>query len=158
MLDFATLNPQYGQVAGMFGAIFGFIAVLIATIVMFTVGNTMNMVVMERTHEIGTLRAIGVRGAGIRRMFVCEGFLLGVCGAVLGTLLVFGASFLINRAQLHWTPPGQTEPVPLSLRVWGEFGMIARYAAGVVMVATFSAWLPARRAARLAIVDALRFA
>ncbi|AGK51100.1 ftsX-like permease family protein [Burkholderia thailandensis MSMB121] len=95
----------------MFGAIFGFIAVLIATIVMFTVGNTMNMAVMERTHEIGTLRAIGVRGAGIRRMFVCEDFLLGVCGAALGTLLVFGASFLINRAQLHWTPPGQTEPM-----------------------------------------------
>jgi putative ABC transport system permease protein len=48
--------------------------------------------------------------------------------------------------------------VSLSVRVWGEFGMIARYAVGVIVVATLSAWLPARRAARLAIVDALRFA
>ncbi|MGT0250618.1 ABC transporter permease [Burkholderia pyrrocinia] len=158
VLGFATLNPQYGQVTGMFGAIFGFIAVLIATIVLFTVGNTMNMAVMERTHEIGTLRALGLRGAGIRGLFVCEGCLLGLCGAVAGTLLALAAGFAINRAGLHWTPPGQTDPVALSVRVWGEFGMISRYALGVTVVATVSAWLPARRAARLPIVDALRFA
>jgi putative ABC transport system permease protein len=158
VLGFATLNPQYGQVTGMFGAIFGFIAVLIATIVLFTVGNTMNMAVMERTHEIGTLRALGLRGAGIRRLFVCEGCLLGMCGAISGTVLALAAGVAINRAGLHWTLPGQTDPVALSVRVWGEFGMIARYALGVTVVATFSAWLPAHRAARLPIVDALRFA
>ncbi|VWD01893.1 ABC transporter permease [Burkholderia lata] len=158
VLGFATLNPQYGQVTGMFGAIFGFIAILIATIVLFTVGNTMNMAVMERTHEIGTLRALGLRGAGIRRLFVCEGCLLGICGAFAGTVLALAAGVAINRAGLHWTPPGQTDPVALSVRVWGEFGMIARYALGVTVVATLSAWLPAHRAARLPIVDALRFA
>ncbi|MFX1739791.1 FtsX-like permease family protein [Paraburkholderia sp. A1RI_3L] len=158
VLGFATLNPQYGQVTGMFGAIFGFIAVLIATIVLFTVGNTMNMAVMERTHEIGTLRALGLRGAGIRRLFVCEGCLLGMCGAIAGTGLALAAGAVINHAGLHWTPPGQTDPVALSVRVWGEFGMIARYALGVTVVATLSAWLPAHRAARLPIVAALRFA
>ncbi|MBU9547592.1 ABC transporter permease [Burkholderia multivorans] len=158
VLDFATLNPQYGQVTGMFSAIFGFIAVLIATIVLFTVGNTMNMAVMERTHEIGTLRALGLRSAGIRRLFVCEGCLLGITGAIAGTVLALAAGAAINRAGLHWTPPGQTDPVALSVRVWDEFGMIARYAFGVTVVATLSAWLPAHRAARLPIVDALRFA
>ncbi|WGS51930.1 FtsX-like permease family protein [Paraburkholderia sp. D15] len=158
VLDFATLNAQYGQITGMFGAVFGFIAVLIATVVMFTVSNTMNMAVMERTHEIGTLRAIGVRRAGIRRMFVYEGFLLGVCGAAVGVLCALGAAALINHAGLHWVPPGQTEPVALTVRVWGETAMIARYAIGVVLVATFSAWWPARRAARMPIVDSLRFA
>ncbi|WP_233809702.1 ABC transporter permease [Paraburkholderia sp. HP33-1] len=158
VLDFATLNAQYGQITGMFGAVFGFIAVLIATVVMFTVSNTMNMAVMERTNEIGTLRAIGVRRAGIRRMFVYEGFLLGVCGAAVGVLCALGAGALINHAGLHWVPPGQTEPVALTVRVWGEIAMIARYAVGVVLVATFSAWWPARRAARMPIVDSLRFA
>jgi putative ABC transport system permease protein len=157
VLGFRTLNPQYGQVTGMFRSIFSFIAILIAMIVMFTVGNTMNMAVMERTHEIGTLRAIGARAAGVRRIFVCEGALLGVSGAALGVLLALAAGFAINHAHLHWTPPGQTEPVQLSVRVWGEFGMIARYAIGVVAVAALSAWLPARRAARLEVVDALRF-
>ncbi|WP_207004536.1 ABC transporter permease [Trinickia mobilis] len=158
VLDFATLNPQYGQITGMFGAVFGFIAAMIATIVMFTVGNTMNMAVMERTKEIGTLRAIGVRGSGIRNIFLCEGFLLGTCGAVLGTLFALIAAALVNHAGLHWTPPGQTDPVALTVRVWGETGMIVRNALGVIVVATFSAWWPARRAARMPIVDALRFA
>lgn len=158
VLDFETLNPQYGQITGMFAAVFGFIAVMIATIVMFTVGNTMNMAVMERTKEIGTLRAIGVRGSGIRNIFLCEGFLLGTLGAVLGTLFALIAAALINHSGLHWTPPGQTDPVALTVRVWGETGMIVRNALGVIVVATFSAWWPARRAARMLIVDSLRFA
>ena len=158
VLDFETLNPQYGQITGMFGAIFGFMTVLIATIQMFMVGNTMNMAVMERTHEIGTLRAIGLRASGIRRIFVCEGLLLGFCGAALGTLLALAVAFAINHSGLSWTPPGQTDAVPLTVRVWGESAMILRYAAGVIAVAALSAWWPARRAARLAIVDALRFA
>ncbi|WP_206957873.1 ABC transporter permease [Trinickia acidisoli] len=157
VLDFSTLNPQYGQITGMFNAVFGFIAILIATVVMFTVGNTMNMAVMERTHEIGTLRAMGLRGAGVRRIFVCEGFLLGLCGAVSGTLIALAGSALINHAGLHWMPPGQTDSVPLTVRVWGETAMILRNALGILLVATASAWLPARRASRMPIVEALRF-
>ncbi|MGN6652177.1 ABC transporter permease [Trinickia sp.] len=157
VLDFATLNPQYGQITGMFNAVFGFIAILIASVVMFTVGNTMNMAVMERTREIGTLRAMGLRDAGVRSLFVREGFLLGLCGAVFGTLLALGGAVWINHSGLHWVPPGQTGSVALTVRVWGETGMIVRNAIGIVLVATASAWLPARRASRLPIVDALRF-
>ena len=54
--DFEALNPFYGQAVRMFAAIFGFMAVLIGAIVLFTVSNTMSMAVVERTTEIGTLR------------------------------------------------------------------------------------------------------
>jgi putative ABC transport system permease protein len=157
VLDFSTLNPQYGQITGMFAAVFGFIALLIATVVMFTVGNTMNMAVMERTREIGTLRAIGLRDGGVRRIFICEGFLLGLCGAVFGTAFALGGAALINRAGFHWQPPGQTDSVALTVRVWGEHAMILRNAVGIWLVATASAWVPARRASRMPIVEALRF-
>lgn len=154
--DFATLNPSYGQIIGMFAAIFGFISLLIASIVLFTVGNTMSMAVVERTVEIGTLRAIGLRRAGIRRLFVCEGVLLGGAGALLG--LVFGllAAAAINHAGLTWTPPGQVDAVPLTVRVWGETRMIVMTAFGLTAVAVLSSWWPARRAAKLNIVEALR--
>src|SRR6185312_6539680 len=46
--DFQTLNPYYGQAVGLFAAIFGFISILIGAIVLFTVGNTMSMAVVER--------------------------------------------------------------------------------------------------------------
>ena len=66
IVDYETLNPFYGQTLGMFAAIFGFISVLIGAIVLFTVTNTMGMAVVERTAEIGTLRAIGLRRSAIR--------------------------------------------------------------------------------------------
>ena len=65
--DFQTLNPYYGQTVAFFAAIFGFISILIGVIVLFTVGNTMSMAVVERTPEIGTLRAIGLRGPASAR-------------------------------------------------------------------------------------------
>jgi putative ABC transport system permease protein len=154
--DFAALNPFYGQAVGMFAAIFGFMAVLIGAIVLFTVGNTMSMAVMERTTEIGTLRAMGLRRSGIRRLFVCEALLLGLIGAAAGVAASLGVAWLVNHSGLTWLPPGQVDPVPLTVRVWGEVRMILGTAAGLTLVAVVSAWWPARRAARLHIVDALR--
>ncbi len=154
--DFRTLNPYYGQTIGLFNAIFGFIAVLIGSIVLFTVGNTMNAAVVERTVEIGTLRAIGLRRSGIRALFVSEGLLMGVLGAVCGITIALLVAALINRSGLTWTPPGRVTPVGLHLRVWGESGLLLSTASMMVVVATLSAWWPARRAARLQVVEALR--
>ncbi len=154
--DFEALNPFYGQAIGMFAAIFGFMAVLIGAIVLFTVGNTMSMAVVERTTEIGTLRAMGLRRAGIRNLFVCEGLLLGLIGAVAGILVALGIAWLINHGGLTWLPPGQVDPVPLTVRVWGETRMMLTTGLGLTVVAVISAWWPARRASRLLIVDALR--
>lgn len=154
--EFTTLNPFYGQTIGMFAALFGFIAILIGSIVLFTVGNTMSMAVVERTVEIGTLRAIGLRRSGIRSLFMCEGFLLGVFGAVLGVAIAMVLAYLINHAGLTWLPPGRVEPVPLNVRVWGENHLIVGTAIGLMIVAMFSALWPANRAAKMNIVDALR--
>jgi putative ABC transport system permease protein len=154
--DFGTLNPSYPQIVGMFAAIFGFMAVLIGSIVLFTVGNTMSMAVVERTTEIGTLRAMGLRRSGIRRLFVREGLLLGGIGAAIGVAMALGCAWLINHSGLTWMAPGQVDPVPLRVRVWGETPLILGTAAGLILVAAVSAWWPARRAARMNIVEALR--
>jgi len=156
VIDYETLNPFYGQTLGMFAAIFGFISVLIGAIVLFTVTNTMSMAVVERTAEIGTLRAIGLRRGGIRTMFLCEGLMLGCLGAVLGIVAAIMAAWAVNQLGLHWTPPSRVEPVPLSVRLVGESGLLLAYAVGLVVVGAVSALLPASRAARMNIVDALR--
>ena len=155
--DFAELNPFYGQVRGMFSAIFLFITLIMGVIVLFAVVNTMTMNVVERTNEIGTTRAMGVRRSGIRRQFVLEGCILGIISATVGVLLSLIGAVLINNAGWTWTPPGNVTAVPfqvlfpasrpvLMIGTWG----------GLVLVATLAALLPANRAARLPIVDALR--
>lgn len=154
--DLHTLNPFYVQATQMFDTIFGFVFVLIGAIVLFTVSNTMNTAIVERTVEIGTLRAIGLRRAGIRRLFVTEGALLGVFGALLGVVLAFAISGLINSLDIPWIPPSTVEPVPLTILVAGETRMIVGTAVGLICIAILSAWWPAYRAAELKVVDALR--
>lgn len=156
LLGFEELAPIYGQTIQFFDSVFGFIATLIGVIVLFTVGNTMSMAVVERTTEIGTLRAIGQRRGGIRRLFICEGMLLGVIGASLGVLAALLIAYLINHAGLSWTPPGYVYAYPLKVRIWGDLGLIFGSASGLLVVAVISAWWPAKRAANMMIVDALR--
>ena len=156
VLDLETLNPFFVQTVQLFATIFGFIFTLIGGIVLFTVSNTMNTAVVERTVEIGTLRAMGLRQRGIRQLFVTEGVVLGLLGAVVGALLALLISALVNVLGLVWMPPGSAEPLPLVLRVWGETATIIGVTLGLIAVATASAWWPAYRAARLNVVDALR--
>ena len=155
-LDFETLNPFYGQALGFFRTIFGFIAVLMGAIVLFTVVNTMSMAVFERTVEIGTLRAMGLRRRGVRWLFVSEGLLLGIIGAVLGVIIATVIAAIINKSGLTWTPPGRQDAVPLIIRVWGEIRLVIGTVVGLTAIAALSAWWPARRAARMNIVEALR--
>jgi putative ABC transport system permease protein len=158
VMDFRALNPFFVQTEQMFDTIFGFVFVLIGAIVLFTVSNTMNTAIVERTVEIGTLRAIGLRRSGIRNLFVAEGALLGVGGAVLGVVLALSLSIVVNRLDIPWLPPGNVETVPLTIRVWGEVAMIVNTTIGLILVAILSAWWPAYRAAKLNVVDALRHA
>ncbi len=156
VLDFRALNPFYVQTMQMFDTIFGFVFLLIGGIVLFTVSNTMNTTVVERTVEIGTLRAIGLRRSGIRRLFVTEGALLGLCGAMLGVVLALALSVIINQIGMPWLPPGNVELVPFTVNVWGEYRMILGTTFGLICIAILSAWWPAHRAARLDVVEALR--
>jgi putative ABC transport system permease protein len=153
--DFAEREPFYKQAVGMFAAIFLFIALIMGVIVLFTVVNTMGMSVMERTNEIGTARAMGVRRGGVRRLFLLEGAMLGAMGASVGVLAAQLVAWLFNRAGATWTPPGQASPVPLEVMTSGG-GLLVGAWLGLVLMATLAAVVPANRAARLRVVDALR--
>jgi len=122
--DFAELTPFYGQAKGCFSAIFLFIALVMGVIVLFAVVNTMTMNVMERTNEIGTIRAMGVRRNGIRAQFVAEGSLIGAIGATVGAALAFAIAALVNHAHLTWVPPGNADPVPLQVAVTSSVSLV----------------------------------
>jgi putative ABC transport system permease protein len=154
--DYQEINSYLGQTLGFFQSMFSFIAVLIGVVVLFTVSNTMGMSVMERTAEIGTTRALGARRSRIRSQFLLEGALLGVLGATSGVVIAFAAAAAINSSGLSWTPPGDAHPIPLKLYILGAPQITVAVWAVLVVIATLAALVPAHRAARLAIVDALR--
>jgi putative ABC transport system permease protein len=154
--DFAELNPFYAQVRRFFGAMFLFIALIMGVIVLFTVVNTMTMTVMERTSEIGTSRALGVRRSGIRLQFMLEGLLLGASGATFGLAIAIAETLFVNHAGLRWTPPGNATSTAFRLALLEHPSLILIGWVAIVAVATFAALAPASRAARLQVVDALR--
>jgi putative ABC transport system permease protein len=154
--DFAEREPFYKQAVGMFSAIFLFISLIMGVIVLFTVVNTMGMSVMERTNEIGTARAMGVRRGGVRRLFVIEGAMLGAFGATVGVVAAQVIAALFNRTGSTWTPPGQAAPTPLEVMTSGVGGLLFSAWLGLVVMAAIASVVPANRAARLKVVDALR--
>jgi putative ABC transport system permease protein len=154
--DFGEINTYYGQTLGFFQFMFTFIAAIFGVVVLFTVSNTMGMTVMERIDEIGTTRALGARRARIRRQFLLEGSILGAFGATLGVGLAFAVAAAINNAGLTWTPPGDAHAIPFKLYMLGASNVIVGVWLVLIVVATIAAFVPANRAARLPIVDALR--
>ena len=154
--DYKETNPFFVQVVGLFSLIFMFLALIMIVIVLFAVVNTMTMNVLERTAEIGTVRAMGVRRASVRRLFLAEGAVLGALGATLGVVLAFIAIALVDHGGFMWMPPGNTDPVPFELAWPTRPLLLLGTWLGLVLVATLATLPPANRAAKSRIVDALR--
>jgi len=155
-LEIRTWNEQsafYTQVHGMFDMIFGFIFSIVITVVVMSVANSMGMAVVERTREIGTLRAIGLRRRGVIALFVGEAAVLVLLGCIAGLLLTLMVRYGINLADISYVPPNQTSPVPLLVDL--DTARIAFTGLMLAVVGALAAWMPARRAANQPIIDAL---
>lgn len=143
------------QVTAWFGAIYNFIGTAIFVLVFFSILEVMTMSFFERMREIGTIRAIGTKRSQVFRLFLSEGLLIGVIGGVLGIALGWGIGWLVNEADIRYEPPGYALEVPLGIRlVWeNAFGPFL-IAALSTLVSTI---YPALRAARVQVVEALRY-
>lgn len=158
-VDFRTwteLRPFYGQLTQMFRTMFTFMFCIIAVIVVFTIYNTLSMGIAERISEIGTMRAMGVTRAGIRRSFLLEGLFLGLIGGILGVILAIAGEMVINSLGIVYVPPGGAFYTKLEVLVLRAPIILVICFGGSLLAALLSAILPAHRASRMIIVDALR--
>jgi putative ABC transport system permease protein len=147
------LSLFYYKVRGMFDMIFLFLFSIVLVIVIMSTINTMGMAVLERTREIGTLRALGLKRRGVSLIFALEGGLLGLFGSIIGIFLhvtVWGAIKIISPT---YTPPGVSTPVPLVVDLVPRF--LFMLALCLVVLSLLAAIIPARRAAAQNVVEAL---
>lgn len=147
------MSQWYQKVRGMFDLIFLFLFVIVFIIVVMSVINTMSMAVVERTREIGTLRALGLKRRGVLLMFGIESSFLGLFGCVVGLAMTFMARAWVNLAQPTWTPPGITADVPLKIILMPSY--MSFIGVSLVVLCVLSSLLPALRGAKQNIVDAL---
>lgn len=150
-LDLATF---YQAVRDLYNRIFGALGLIIALIVLFVVANAMAMAIIERTREIGTLRALGTTPRQLLTTLSLEGLVLGGGGAVLGALLALGISlFLLVVPVMMPPPPGSTKGYPLNIAIDGS--LYAWTLLAMVLLTGISSALVARRTVHQPVVDAL---
>ena len=131
------------------------ILTLIVLVASFNIISTLVVMVVEKTRDIGVLKAIGVTGRRVRAIFTWGGFLIGSAGIVSGIIGGTVLCVLLKKYQFIKLPKDiyYIDRLPVALRPQ-DIGIIA---ASALLIAFLSTVYPANKAARLNPVDALRY-
>lgn len=144
----------YRSVRDLYNRIFGGLGLVIGIIVVFVVTNAMAMAVIERTREVGTLRALGTLPQQLVGCFALEGLLLGGLGAILGAAItgLITVTLLWLPIQMP-PPPGRSSGYPLQIAFDGTLYGVTLLS--VLALSAIASAAVARRAVHRPIVDAL---
>ena len=150
--DWEKLSP-FSNIAGMIDMLMLFVNIMLVAIVLVSVLNVMIMAVYERVKEIGTISAMGVKPRKVMFLFVIEGFLLGLIGTFVGSVISVVTIFVLNTVNISFDFGRQTglvlEP---SIDLWNLLftGLL------VISVSVLASLQPAHKASKMEPVDALR--
>ncbi len=148
------LSVYYQQTRGFFELLFSFLMVAISLLVFFIVFQVLSMSFLERTREVGTIRAIGTKRRQIFAMFLLESLMLALLGGALGLAFGWASGGAFNALELGWTPPGALQPLPVQVELsWSAAWLPLLISAAATLL---SALYPTVHASRLNIVNALR--
>ncbi len=131
------------------------VSMILFIIVFSTVMNTMLMVVLERTREIGTLMAIGYKKKHILSLFLLEGAIKGLMGGIIGSILGAAVVSILNTTGILFSRPG-TEQGAFVLRPEIDSGILVLAILFSLGAAALASLYPANRGASMDPVESLR--
>ena len=131
------------------------ILALIVTVACFNIAATLIMVVMEKTKDIGILKAIGASNGSIRLVFTLQGFIVGAVGTALGVAGGLGLGYLLEKYQFVKLPKDiyYIDKFPVDI----QYGDVAVIVVAALAISLLACVYPAWQASRLNPVDALRY-
>ena len=154
VLTWYELSPFYQQLSGFFDILFGFLTLAVFILVFFIILQVLTLAFLERTREIGTIRALGATRGEVFSQLLVESVWLALFGSLTGVLLGFLMGAVFNAIGIEWRPPGTAEASILSVQI-NLMTVLPPF--GVSIIATLlSAIFPAVQTSRLRVVDALR--
>jgi putative ABC transport system permease protein len=145
----------HNQVVSLFGRELDVIKLIIGTIVILGIANTIGMSIVERRGELATMRALGVSPRAVARLLYTEALLTGLLGGVLGVVLGIVIALAVSAIGIPFpSPPGATRPFLGGVDiVWSIVGFSFLLSVGATLVA---AVLPVWKALRRPIAETLR--
>jgi lipoprotein-releasing system permease protein len=132
------------------------ILTLIILVASFNIISTLVVMVVEKTKDIGILKAIGMSSRAIRKIFTYEGLTIGFLGILLGTIGGFVLCALLKKYQFIKLPQDiyYIDRLPVAIEFWPDIALIIFSAMVITLISTI---YPASKAARLKPVEALRY-
>jgi len=132
------------------------ILTLIILVAAFNIASTLIVMVVEKTKDIGILKALGMTSASIRTIFTLEGLIIGTLGTFFGAALGLILCALLKKYQFIKLPQDiyYVEKLPVAIQLWPDITVIVGAAMSIVLVSTI---YPAIKAAKLLPVEALRY-
>ncbi len=132
------------------------ILTLIILVASFNIISTLVVMVVEKTRDIGILKAIGMSSGRIRKLFTYEGLIIGALGIFSGTAGGLLLCALLKKYQFIKLPQDiyYIDRLPVSIEFWPDIVLIVSAAALITLVSTI---YPAHKASRLNPVEALRY-
>ncbi len=144
---------QLQGTANMIQMVLGGIGAISLVVAAIGITNTMIMSIYERTKEIGVMKVIGAKLKDIKRMFLIEAALIGFFGGVAGLLISFGGSVLLNYVGQNVDMFGGGGGTKLSVIPPWLYLMAISF---TTIVGLVSGYLPAVRAMKLSVLNALK--
>lgn len=150
-----NLADFYNKTAVLFSKQVEIVKLIIGLIIILTISNTQTMSILERTTEIGTSMAVGVRRSEIMQLFLLEGVLIGFFGGLVGVVLGYFFAEIISAIGIPMPPPpGMAHGYMGQILVNSSLAFKAMTLA--LITTLMASVIPAWRASRMNIVDALR--
>ncbi len=149
------LSDFYEKTVDLYERQFGVLRLIVLLMVLLSVANTVNLSLFERIGEFGTMCALGDRRRKVFGLIMTEGLLIGSIGAGIGVALGVGLAAVISAVGIPMPPPPNAN-LGYMARIQIVPGVITGAALVGVLATVLATLLPARRMARLSIVDALR--
>ncbi|TKY92486.1 MAG: FtsX-like permease family protein [Candidatus Methanomarinus sp.] len=141
---------QISSVTGMITLFLGFVAGISLLVGAVGIANTMFTAVLEKTKEIGIMKAIGARNKDIMLIFLFNSGLVGIIGGIIGVFFGIVASYLLGGGLMS-TPRGDPIETVVSLQIV----VLALFISVVVGIS--AGMIPAYQGSKLKPVDALRY-
>jgi len=151
-----ALSDFYNKTVELFKKQVHVVRAIIGLIIILTISNTLTMAVLERTTEIGTSLAIGMRRSTIIQIFILEGCLIGIAGGSIGLVCGYILSLAISAIGIPMPPaPGMAHGYIAGIIISLELAMDAFFLA--IFTTLLASAFPAWKAGRMNVVDALRY-